>query len=159
MHRYALLLVIAFGCDDGPTTVGDAVDDPQLPPRGSDDLLAWIEAGYYQSWTCEPVAHPARSGSPHGANRICSNDLIAGSSGTGPYPVGAAGIKEIFSDSGAITLYAVYRKVDAGEGGDTWYWFEGKRGNIAANGEGESGCTGCHSGAPRDFVFTAVGRD
>jgi hypothetical protein len=156
MHRYAVLLVFALGCDDGPTTFGDVVDDPQLPPRGSDDLLTWIEAGHYKTWACEPEAHPARTGSPHGKNRICSNDALVTSTGTGPYPVGAAGLKEILAESGAIRLYAVYRKVEAGDGGDTWYWFEGKRGDIASNGEGDSTCTGCHSRAPRDFVYTAV---
>jgi hypothetical protein len=159
MHRYALALLFMLGCDDGPATFGDVVDDPQLPPRGSDDILGWIEAGHYMTWSCEPAPHPPRSGSPHGKNRICSNDVLAGSDGTGPYPVGAAGIKEIYSDSGSISLYAVYRKVDAGEGGDTWYWFEGKRGDIASNGEGDSTCTGCHSRAPRDFVYTPVGGD
>ena len=156
MSRLAWIVVVACACDDGPTTVGDVIDDPQLPPRGSDDLLAWIEAGHYQSWSCEPEAHPARTGSPHGNNRICSNELLAASTGIGPYPVGAAGIKEIISDSGSISLYALYRKVEAGTGGDSWYWFEGKRGDIASNGEGDSTCTGCHSRAPRDFVYTSV---
>jgi hypothetical protein len=156
VHRYVFLLVFTFACDDGPATYGEPIDDPQLPPRGSSDLLTWIEAGHYKSWSCEPEPHAARTGSPHGKNRICSNELLTSSTGTGPYPVGAAGIKEIISDSGSIRLYAVYRKVEAAAGGDSWYWFEGKGSDIASNGEGDSTCTGCHSGAPRDYVFTVV---
>jgi hypothetical protein len=156
MHRYALLLVFAFGCDDGPTTVGDVVDDPQLPPRGSDDVMTWLEAGHYQSWACEPEAHPPRSPSAHGKNRICSNDLLAQASGTPAYPVGATSVKEIFDDSGRLSLYAVSRRVDDGSDGGSWYWFEGSRDRIVSNGEGDSTCTGCHSRAPRDFVFTVI---
>jgi hypothetical protein len=156
MKRLGLVLVLAAACSDGPTTLGDPTNDPQVPPRGSDDLLTWIEAGHYLSWQCEPEAHPGRTGSPHGKNRICSNDVLSSSEGTGPYPVDAAAVKEIFSDTGSIRLYAAYLKVQAGEGGDTWYWFEGKRGDIVSNGVGDSTCTGCHSRAPRDFVYTHV---
>jgi hypothetical protein len=154
MNRLAsvLLLVIA-ACGDGPTTLGDPLDDPQVPPRGSDDLITWIEAGHYLAWRCEAEVHPRRPGSGHSANRICSNDALVGSTGDGPYPVGAAAVKEVYSGD-AIGLYAVYRKVEAGGGGDSWYWFEGTRTDIVANGEGDGTCTGCHSGAPRDFVFT-----
>ena len=154
--RLLLALSLAAGCSDGPPSLGDSLDDPQLPPRGFDDVLTWLEAGHYKSWTCEATAHPSRPGSGHGPNRICNNDLLASDSGDGPYRVGAAAVKEVFSDSGAIRLYAVYRKVEAGGGGDTWYWFEGSRDDVIANGEGDSTCTGCHSRAPRDFVFTIV---
>lgn len=147
--------MLAACTDEGPTTVGDPLEDPQLPPRGSDDLLTWIEAGHYLSWSCEPEKHPPRSGSAHSANRICSNDALVDATGDGPFPEGAAGVKEVYSGD-AIAVYAVYRKVIDGDGGDTWYWFEGGRDNVLANGEGHPSCTGCHGGAPRDFVFTVV---
>jgi hypothetical protein len=154
-------LVGAFvlaGCDDGPPSFGDPLDDPQVPPRGSEDVVTWIEAGHYQSWACEASAHPPRGNGAHGTNRICSNDAIATSSGSGPFPVGAAAVKELLDSRGAISQYAVYLKIEEGEGGDTWYWFEGKRGDVPFNGIGESTCTNCHRGAPRDFVFTVVTR-
>jgi hypothetical protein len=154
VHRLALLVVLV-GCGDGPTTLGDPLDDPQIPPRGSDDLMTWIETGHYLAWSCETDVHPPRPGSAHGPNRICSNDALVASTGDGQFPVGSAAVKEVYSGE-ALRLWAVYRKVDAGGGGASWYWFEGTRTDIAANGEGESGCTGCHSGAPRDFVFTVV---
>jgi hypothetical protein len=152
-------LVLAFfvGCGDGPATVGDPIDDPQVPPRGHEDLLAWLEAGFYESWACEPEAVAGRTPAHGERNRICTNDALAAAPvGEGPYPVGAAAVKEVVDDAGNIRIHAVYRKVDAAAGGDSWYWFEGNRGNIVANGEGDSTCTGCHSSAPRDFVFTVV---
>ena len=150
------LLPLGCGGEPGPESFGDRIDQPQLPPRGSNDLTAWIDAGYYRAWNCEPEAHAARAPSPHGRNRICSNDVLGASTGPGPYPVGSAAVKEIFDSSGAISIYAAYRKVADGDGGDTWYWFEGTRDDVAANGQGEGACTGCHSHAPRDFVFTAI---
>jgi hypothetical protein len=152
--------LVASACtgDPGPASVGDPTDDPQLPPRGTDDLTTWIAAGHYQSWACEAEAHAGRAPSPHGRNRICSNTALETATGDGAYPMGAAGVKEIYDSAGAIELYAVYRKIADGDGGATWYWFEGTRDDVVANGEGDSTCTSCHSHAPRDFVFTQVTR-
>ncbi len=154
-------LVIAFATaactDDGDPTYGDDVSSTQIPPRGSTDVQAWLAAGHYLDWTCEPERHPARPGSGHGANRICSNTaLVLAADETGPFPVGAAAVKEIFSSAGEIRQYAVYRKVAEGTGGASWYWYEGLGDDIVANGEDHGTCTGCHSRAPRDFVYTVV---
>jgi len=43
-----------------PASFGDDLADVQVPPRGSEDLLAWIDAGHYRSWSCEPEAHADR---------------------------------------------------------------------------------------------------
>jgi hypothetical protein len=145
-----------LGCSDGPESYGDDLSDPQVPPRGHADVMTWLEAGHYRTWSCEDAPHPARPGSGHGTNRICSNAALASFAGAGPYPAGAAGVKEVFHDGGAIRLYAVYRKVTAAPGGDSWYWFEGSRDDVIANGEGDGTCTGCHAGAPQDFVYTVV---
>ncbi|MCW5801579.1 MAG: hypothetical protein KIT31_04275 [Deltaproteobacteria bacterium] len=157
LRLFCLLCLIAAGCSDGPDSYGDDPADLQLPPRGTADFLAWVEEGHYLAWSCEAEAHPPRPRSGHGRNRICSNDaLAAAATGEGPYPVGAAAVKEVLDDAGGIRLYAVYRKVEAGDGGDSWYWFEGSRDRVVANGEGDGTCTGCHASAPRDFVFTVV---
>jgi len=150
----AVSLALA-ACDDGPSTLHDPLDDPQLPARGHADIATWLEAGYYLGWHCEPDPHPARAGSPHGTNRICSNDALASATGDGPFPVGAAAVKEVL-DGTSIHTYAVYRKVRDGSGGSTWYWYEGLRDDVIANGEGDGACTGCHGRAPRDFVYTVV---
>ena len=46
-----LLVFLVLAACDGPTSLGDPLDDPQLPPRGSDDVMTWIEAGHYLAWT------------------------------------------------------------------------------------------------------------
>jgi len=157
MKTLPLALLLVAGCDTGPTSYGDDLADVQVPPRGSTDVLTWLAAGHYLSWTCEAERHPARPGSGHGANRICSNTaLVLAADGAGPFPVGAAAVKEIYSDAGAIRQYAVYRKVEEGTGGASWYWYEGLGDDIVANGEDDGTCTGCHARAPRDFVYTVV---
>ena len=145
-------------CSDGPESYDDDLTDRQVPARGTKDVLDWIERGFYLDWACEEAPHPARPGSGHSANRICSNAALAGFDGAGSFPLGAAAVKEIFADDGEIKQYAVYRKVTAAAGGDSWYWFEGASGggDVVANGEGDETCTGCHAGAPQDFVWTVV---
>jgi len=158
--RWLLLVACLAACTDdpGPPSFGDPTDDPQLPPRGTTDLLDWIDAGHYLTWQCEAAPHPPRAGSGHGANRICSNDALAAAAADDLFPVGAASVKEVYNDDGAIRVYAVSRRVFSEAGGDSWYWFEGGRGGNAANGLGDPTCTNCHGGAPRDFVYTVVPR-
>lgn len=151
-----LLLLLLVACNDpGPASLGDSLDDPQVPPRGADDVMTWIEAGHYNAWSCEAEAHPPRAGSGHGPNRICSNDALVDATGD-VFPIGAAAVKEVFDGDGSIAAYAVYRKLTSATGGDSWYWFEGTRDGNVANGPGDSTCTGCHGRAPRDFVYTIV---
>src|SRR5262245_12569633 len=106
MRHAILILSVLVACGgDGPTSYGDDVSNPQLPPRGSSDLYAWLDAGHYQTWQCEATMHPPRPGSGHGPNRICSNDVLAAApTGDGPYPVDAAAVKEVFDSSGGIRL-------------------------------------------------------
>jgi hypothetical protein len=155
-------------------------DEAQSPPTtGGDDVEAWLAEGHYKQWACEPEKHAARSPSPHGVNRICSNDLLSGH-GAGEYPVGAAAVKELYADEGDdIVGIAVYRHVTAGTTGDTWYWYERvpldspaphDADGVVADGLGgtagspeETICVGCHMAAGsdamhsgHDFVYTQV---
>lgn len=150
----AFLFVLVACSDPGPPSFGDPLDDPQVPPRGADDILTWIEAGHYTAWACETASHPPRPGSGHGPNRICSNDALVAASDV--FPIGAASVKEVFESDGSIAAYAVYRKMTEETGGDSWYWYEGTRDGNVANGQGDDTCTGCHGRAPRDFVYTIV---
>lgn len=150
----ALCALGLTGCtDDGASSFGDDLGDPQLPARGTVDLPQWLAAGYYRTWRCEPQPHPGRPPSPHGTTRICNNDALhAAAAG---FPAGAAAVKEIFGGD-RIVSYAVSRKLTAGDGGDRWYWYEGNADKVYGNGPGVTGCTGCHDRAARDFVFTVV---
>lgn len=158
---------------------GNPAMDPQLPPTtGRADIEAWIAAGHYKAWHCESAAHAARSPSPHGQNRICTNNALSGNTGTGEYAVGAAAVKELFDDTGkTIVGYAVEVHTAAGNTGDTWYWYERvpqssaaphDSNGVVADGSGSSGpalniCVGCHQAAGSDanhpghhFVYTQV---
>lgn len=186
----AATAVAAVGCgdDDGgsdnPTGgAGGAggngtVDEAQVPPAGDAAAVqAWITKGAYKSWHCEDAPHPQRTVSPHGINRICSNDLLS-AHGTGEYPVDASGVKELYDAAGtSIVGYAVYRHVKAGTTGDSWYWYEKvpldsmaphDPDGIVADGTGDKGpaqtiCVGCHGAAGvdadhpgHDLVYTQV---
>lgn len=141
------------GCPAAPaSTPGDAT----TPPTGTEaEVSAWLAKGEYKAWKCETAPHAARSPSPHGMNRICSNPTLS-SHGTGEFPTGSAGVKEIYDQAGTkVVGYAMYRKLATG-GGDAWYWFEmTEKDGLIANGPGTTGvpktlCVGCHGGAGSD---------
>ena len=147
----------------------DNTSDPQLPPTtGHVDVEAWLAKGYYKAWHCEAAPHAARAPSPHGTDRVCSNDLLSGA-GAGEFPAGSAGVKEVLDNVGNVAGYAVYRHAKAGTTADTWYWYERAPGGfIAADNFGDQGvaksfCVSCHTLAGsdpnhsgHDFVYTQV---
>ncbi len=165
------------------TTTGSAGagGSSQTPPQGEANVKAWLATGAYKNWACQAAEHAAVAPSPHMYNRICSNDIIA--QGSPPFAVGAAAVKELYSDSaadgGTLFGYAVYLKTaadtaDGGGSGANWYWYEDNPtldppGGVVADGLGTSGnpltvCVGCHSKAGSDanhpgagdFVYTQV---
>lgn len=92
--------------------VTDANGSAQVPPQGRVAVEAWIATGAYRSWHCEMPQHPARSPSPHGINRICTNDALSAHTGAGEYPVGSAAVKELYDAAGTNVIgYAVYSHV------------------------------------------------
>lgn len=156
----------------GGTGGGGAVS--QTPPQGEAAVKAWLAGGDYQKWHCETAEHDARTPSPHGVNRICSNDALAAASA--PFPQGSAAVKELWDKAGGTIIgYAVYLKLAADSGGGAnWYWYEDNPtlnppGGVVADGTGDSGnpkdvCVGCHVAAGSDaahpgagdFVYTQV---
>ena len=173
----ALLLTVA-GCGGHPSP---GQGDEQTPPTvGYEGVEAWLTAGSYKAWHCEPTPHDPRSPSPHlGRNRICSNELLS-TAGPGEYPVGAAAVKEMY-DSAGTTLngYAVYLHTKAGKTSDTYYWYErvplssgaphDQVTGVVADGFGggmaapEVICVSCHKEAGsdaghsgHDYVYTQV---
>ena len=145
----------------GPDLAGGSVDmvtTSQLPPTTSAKALEdWLATGAYKAWACEKDPHPARPGSAHAANRICNNDLLAGST-SGDYPVNSASVKELFNGGGTIIGYAVGVRLKAGTTDDVWFWYERVNTTTYANGPGVALCANCHRNAPRDFIYTQVKR-
>ena len=167
----------ACGSDDDSSS---KVSDAQTPPTsGRTDIEKWLSDASYKTWTCEPTIHASRDPSPHGFNRICSNEVIVGAAtGTGAWPKGSAAVKELYASATATTPvgYAVYLKTDADSAnGANWYWYERVPANsdaphdtngIVADGKGEGGtaksiCVGCHAAAGSDTAHTPSpgGRD
>jgi hypothetical protein len=173
-----LLLTAACGSDDMEEAGPGATLD-QTPPQGAALIEAWLARGDYKSWHCETVQHEFRAPSPHGFNRICSNDLVSqNATGTGAWPRGAAAVKELYASATASTPigYAVYLKTaDDSAAGANWYWYErvpldspaphDDKG-VVADGMGSAGaaktiCVGCHIAAGSDTSHTPSphGRD
>ncbi len=161
------------------SSTGGFVGDAQNPAQGAAEVEAWLAKGQYKAWHCEAAVHAARSPSPHGFNRICSNDVLsAAATGTGPWPKGAAAVKELYASATDTTPvgYAVYAKTAADSAaGANWYWYERvpadstaphDANGVVADGLGASGpantiCVGCHAGAGSDAAHTPSpgGRD
>jgi hypothetical protein len=153
----------------------------QTPPMGAAAVEAWLALGDYKQWHCETASHAARSPSPHGFNRICSNDAVSNNAaGTGVWPEGAAAVKELLADATSTTPvgYAVYLKTAADSAaGANWYWYErvpldstaaphDAATGVVADGMGSSGtamsiCVSCHNAAGSDAAHTPSpgGRD
>jgi hypothetical protein len=166
----------ACGGGGGGAGGSGSTGDAQTPAQGAANVQAWLAKGDYKSWSCESAVHAARSPSPHGFDRVCSNGAISSNtSGTGAWPVGAAAVKELYTSTTAATPtgYAVYLKTadDTTAGGAVWYWYEQPPGESPlADGLGNSGnsmsiCVACHALAggdagafpnSRDLVYTPV---
>lgn len=149
MRLLLLPLLAACGVDPGPTYEGEALDDPQLPPRGDAAIGPWLEAGYYLDWACEPERHGAGPRGAHRDNRICTNAVLAAAEG-GPFPVGSVSVKELY-DGSSIRGFAVGRKLDEG-----WYWYERDGSTLYADSTGAGLCADCHEDAPEDNVFVRL---
>jgi hypothetical protein len=157
------------GARDAPRT---SMSDDQIPPMGADAIEAWLAKGAYLSWHCEPKPHMFRAPSPHGYNRICSNDAIADNvTGSADWPKGAAAVKELYAsaDGSEPIGYAVYLKTDDDSaGGANWYWYERvpldhpaphDQAGVVADGMGEQGpekdiCVDCHKHAGESPAYT-----
>src|SRR6266545_4057633 len=125
-------LCAGLGCADDDSNSVDASNasskPSQKPPQGAAAVEAWLKKGDYKDWQCEPKVHEAREPSPHGFNRICSNDAIADrATDEGVWPSGAAAVKELYASADAAKPagYAVYLKTKADSAdGANWYWYE-----------------------------------
>ncbi len=158
MRLLTIALLVGCGTDSGvaenPPDASVGQSESQLPPQGHTALKAWLADGSYRSWTCVVAPHAARPPGAHGSNRICSNGVLSATT-TGTFPAGAASVKELWRD-GKVTGYAVGVKLTDSADVGSWYWYEAVGDSIYADGTNVGLCTGCHSGASRDYVFTQV---
>lgn len=153
--------------DDTATNDTTTTSSDQIPPMGEANIKAWLATGVYNDWHCESAEHDARSPSPHGVNRICSNDVL--SAGSVPFAKDSAGVKELWDKAGGQVMgYAVYLKTDADSAnGANWYWYEDNPainpvGGVVADGMGTSGnpkdvCVSCHVAAASDDQHPGAG--
>ncbi|HXU83090.1 MAG TPA: hypothetical protein VN914_16960, partial [Polyangia bacterium] len=121
----AAALALAWGCGGGsapppaPPPVDAAADadpgTPQRPPIGQAALEAWLAEGHHLGWTCEAGISAPRLTGNHGRHRVCSNQALLAST-AGPYPVGAASVKLLYTTADAPNGFAVGVKVEEGEG-------------------------------------------
>ena len=178
MHisRYFLALAISAGAltacgSDSTDTTSSATGSAQLPPTtNGTDVEAWLAKGEYLKWKCETASHPQMKVSPHGKNRICSNDSIANFKGAkgDERPKGSAAVKELYDDSDTLVGYAVEVKLaEKSDGGNNWYWYErvpvdkAPPNGVVADGVGSTGtpktiCVGCHTAAGLDDMHTVT---
>jgi hypothetical protein len=177
---YLGLVTLLAACGGTSNSAPDGGGSSAMtPPMGAAAVEAWLTAGAYKQWHCESAVHAARSPSPHGFNRICSNDIVANAAtGTAAWPVGAAAVKELLADANSPTPvgYAVYLKTKADSAaGANWYWYERvpldhpaphDANGVVADGMGSGGpplsiCVSCHGAAGSDAAHTPTvgGRD
>lgn len=162
--------------ESGPDTDGEASDsdtssDPDttgetstgapdctnegMPSEGA-ALLEWLGELGYASWPAESGPH-ASTGPHFGSVRTFVNPCLQESldAGASTHPVGAVAVKQLYGDGDVVEGYSVMIKVAAGEGGDTWYWFEQYQGTTYADAVGSGLCTGCHGGPGNRDYFSS----
>jgi hypothetical protein len=119
-------------------------------------ILSFIQKGSWKNWTAESPIRVAISA--HGrkvqtfVNRLLLDSLRAKNK---VHPKGSAAVKVLY-DADGVTVkdYAFEQKIEVGESGNAWIWYEGflETNSLAYYGKGLSTCTGCHSEMGTDFV-------
>lgn len=143
-----------LGCE--PEVEVEAVpDDSDLAA-----VQAWLDSGAYLEWERhDPAPAPGMTG---GARVYLSPELAASlRSGASIHPVGSAAVREIVdaNDPTIMIGWALNHKLDAGEGGEAWWFYEVFSLELDAAPlvaeRGAAGCVGCH-GEGRDHVLSQL---
>lgn len=163
MKRYLLPLPLLLAC--GGSDSGADPNATMIPVGNAGTMIAATKEGInaflatneHRAWIKEPAPH--ESSGPHGMVQSFFNDKYraARQSGTYPMPVGATSVKELF-DGTTLDGWAVGIKTKAGDGADTWTWYESFVSDLPEVkyfGVANPTCEGCHvGGADKDRSLT-----
>lgn len=149
-----------MGIQDGPDTALSADTKPEKTPA----LFQFLSTGKYNDYPAQQsTTHPGRG--PHtkvtSPVRVFYNDTLSDSlkAANAEHPVGAAAVKEMFTDGGDLTGWAVMVKTqDRSDDGRGWFWYEVTSSSNAeatvAMGNGVPGCMSCHSFRDQDLILS-----
>lgn len=147
---YALPLVCALFSAPGYSS--------DVPPVDGTKLFEWLKSGQYKHWAREAEKHPSAGPHPSAViaylNSKLDESLTANSKS---HPSGSAAVKELFSNNGELSGWAVSVKTDEdSQAGKGWYWYEilgtEPDARVVADGNGVPLCFGCHTPG-KDFVL------
>jgi hypothetical protein len=154
-HLGAALLCALLACDEAPDDALAVPDDSDLPA-----IQAWLHSGAYLEWERhDPVPGPGMSG----GSRVYLSPELAESlrAGNSNHPVGAVAVREIVDANDSTTMlgWAMNHKLEAGPGGDVWFFYEvfstePDAAPLVAE-RGAPGCVGCHADG-QDFVLSQI---
>jgi hypothetical protein len=144
MHKLVPVVSIALllaACAD-PDDPVDA-DVPDTSQAGLDEFL---DSKGFEDWTSDPEPRDPieNSGSPHGLVRTYFGPLLEDSLNDfgGEHPVGAAAIKEAYSDADTVSHYFIYVRSKEGDIDDSFVWYRQDTGSYF---DGSSFCSDCHA--------------
>jgi hypothetical protein len=157
--RLSFALALLIGCgDSGPASDCSNITAEDVPSESA-ALFAYLDCAGYEGLASESSVHPSTSAHSSMA-RVFINDTLEQSlaSGAAEHPVGAASVKEIYQGNGTtLRGWAAMVKVEAGSGGDTWFWYENydtaSNDSPVAASRGAGICVPCH-GPGRDHFLT-----
>lgn len=141
-------VLVACGSDSGadPSALSVPVgDDGKTIVGTKEGVTAFLQGGEYKSWAKEAATHSTvRAHGSQVRNYFNAKYLMARRNNAYPMPVGAMCVKELYS-SDNLYGYAVSVKTRAGEGAETWTWYETTGlPDVQYFGVANPTCEGCH---------------
>ncbi len=158
MRTIGILTALVMGAC-GDTATEGPTPSPGDVPTTAPELFRWLEAGSYRGYVRESAAHPSAGPHPVTVITFLNEPLDRSlSAGNARHPRGAAAVKELYANDGALRGWAVMVKVrDDRQDGSAWYWYEvlsrdpSRANNPDFAGVGLGLCVSCHT-VGRDFV-------
>ncbi len=155
--RALAILLLTTAC--GGTTDVDCANAPTEIPSSSGAMFTYLACNGYQGFAAKESSVHA-SNTAHGSRvRVFINTALdqSLSASAAVHPMGAASVKELYeSDGTTLRGWAAMVKVEDGNDGSNWYWYENAStdSNSPIEGKGNRTCTGCHFEGGRDYFRT-----